>query len=57
MRESVGPRLLDARWHFRVLVASRPSVSCLCSRYDKTPSRVDGVFWVNRPRCEGNRRG
>lgn len=53
MRESGGPRMLDARCRFRILVASRPSVSCLRLGYATTPSYFGGVFCVNRPSSRG----
>ena len=49
MRKSVGVSALDSRAHFRILVASRPSVGCLRLWETKTPSNFDGVFCVNRP--------
>jgi len=39
--------LRDARAHFRILFAIRPSVGCPTSRYSSTPSIFDGVFCVN----------
>lgn len=49
MRKSVGVSALDSRAHFRILVASRPSVGCLRLWVTKTPSNFDGVFCVNPP--------
>jgi hypothetical protein len=54
MRESVGASTLDFRSHFRILVSSRPSLSCLLPGYAKTPSNFDGVFWVNQPSHGGD---
>jgi len=47
MQPRGGPSTLDSRAHFRILVATSPSVSCLPHGLAKTPSRIDGVFCVN----------
>jgi hypothetical protein len=48
MSKSVGASDLDFRAHFRILVSSRPSLSCLALLTSETPSSFGGVFCVNR---------
>ena len=48
MSKSVGASDLDFRAHFRILVSSRPSLSCLAPITSGTPSFFGGVFCVNQ---------
>ena len=43
----------EARAHFRILCASRPTLGCLNFLPGETPSFFDGVFCVNGPALSG----